>query len=146
MLFLSRPPRERMRESRRLGVHKAKADESTSSSALKASPLCGAFGCLRNAPASASQRAMEARDYQPLTDFLASCEPDEVHLSFADIEQILGYALPRAAHGSLWWSNTQRLAQGRAWLCAGWRVRQHVRGRAVTFTRQPGRDSSPTPQ
>jgi hypothetical protein len=77
-----------------------------------------------------------AGNYQRLADFLASCQSDEVQLSFADIERILGQPLPNAARTATWWANTQHLAQDRAWLRAGWRVRPHVRVRAVTFVRQ----------
>jgi hypothetical protein len=76
-------------------------------------------------------------DYRPLTDYLVSQREDELHLSFAEVEQILGRALPRAAYTTAWWGASYRTSQGRAWLAAGWVVKErHVRLRVVTFARR----------
>lgn len=44
--------------------------------------------------------------YDPLRDYLIKCGNDEVTLSFADIESILGRALPPSASNyDAWWAN-----------------------------------------
>jgi hypothetical protein len=41
--------------------------------------------------------------YDPLRDYLKSQNVDELLLTFAEIEDILGFALPRAAQRAEWW-------------------------------------------
>jgi hypothetical protein len=78
-----------------------------------------------------------AEDYHRLTDFLLACQANEVQLSFADIERILGWPLPQTARTAAWWGNTHSTRQGQAWLAAGWRANTRgIRARMVTFTRQ----------
>ena len=43
--------------------------------------------------------------YQPLADYLAAQTADEVRLSFAAIEAILGAALPTSAYQRMWWTS-----------------------------------------
>jgi hypothetical protein len=84
--------------------------------------------------------------YQPFANFLAASSADEITLTFQQIEQILGHALPTAASRQSsqhqWWANDETHSQARAWLSVGWQ-RQHldaVAGR-VTFVRAaPGQD------
>jgi hypothetical protein len=84
------------------------------------------------------------RDYQPLTDYLRSRSEDELQLSFAELERILGRALPHSAYTASWWFAPTRSVQGRAWLAAGWVVKErHVRMRLVTFARQPAEEPRP---
>ena len=85
--------------------------------------------------------------YQPLTDYLAALTADEATLTFAEIEAIIGTALPSSAWTSRFWANAadrlHRLPQKRAWRRAGWRVvRVHLEiGRpAVTFAREAPSD------
>lgn len=42
-------------------------------------------------------------DYDPLRDYLARQTRDELVLSFEDIEDMLGFALPRASQRASWW-------------------------------------------
>jgi hypothetical protein len=60
--------------------------------------------------------------YHPLTRYLAGLTADEVTLTFAEIEAIIGAPLPAAARVRSWWANTRAFGQGRAWLGASWRV------------------------
>jgi hypothetical protein len=68
---------------------------------------------------------MRRRKYDPLRDWLAKRAPIAT-LKFADIERIIGDALPAAAHEHRpWWGNqTSNLGsrQCYAWLDAGWEV------------------------
>ncbi len=60
--------------------------------------------------------------YEPLTQFLQNQPGREVRLSFAQIEQIVGFKLPAAAqHERAWWSNAPTDADNKAWLAAGFR-------------------------
>lgn len=62
--------------------------------------------------------------YHPLFTYLRERGQDEVTLTFAQIEKILGKPLPEGAlieRG--WWSNRRRSSpQARAWLDAGYKV------------------------
>src|SRR5690348_12274388 len=60
--------------------------------------------------------------YEPLRDHLAGYTAgDQLLLSFAEIEELVG-PLPRGARRlRQWWAN-ERTAQARAWRVAGWRV------------------------
>ena len=80
---------------------------------------------------------MKGLVYQPLTVYLSTCQADEVRLSFADLERILGQPLPPIAYTATWWANTYTKPPGRTWLTAGWRAdARGIRARIVTFTRQ----------
>jgi hypothetical protein len=41
--------------------------------------------------------------YEPLYDYLKKETRDEFILTFEEIEEILGFGLPRAAHRAEWW-------------------------------------------
>jgi hypothetical protein len=47
--------------------------------------------------------ADDARKFDPLRDYLKKQNQQELVLSFQEIEDILGFALPRAAHRAEWW-------------------------------------------
>jgi hypothetical protein len=74
--------------------------------------------------------------YRALTDHLTSLETDEVRLSFARIEQILGFTLPPSASAyQAWWSNNPR-SQSLSWLAAGFRtINLDLAGEMITFIR-----------
>lgn len=61
--------------------------------------------------------------YEPLTRFLQHQPGDEVRLSFAQIEQIVGFKLPVSAQREPdWWSNSPSDdAETHPWLAAGFR-------------------------
>ena len=81
------------------------------------------------------------RKYDPLTRYLAGLTADEVTLTFAEIEQLVGTPLPRTAWGPAFWSNSREgVFRVRPWVRVGWRVaRAQLRGAApaVTFERLP---------
>lgn len=77
--------------------------------------------------------------YAPLAKFLADSARTEGTgvLSFAQIEDITGEALPVSArkHRS-WWGNDSYHVQSAAWRAAGWRVfRVDLARQVVTFIR-----------
>lgn len=63
----------------------------------------------------------------PLRQYLKLLRPrrQELAMAFRQIEEILGDGLPRPARKyAEWWANDAAHAQARAWLDAGWQVRQ----------------------
>ncbi len=75
--------------------------------------------------------------YRPLFDHLQAAPADEVTLTFAGIEALLGTSLPASAQSRGWWSNRGRGSlQAAAWLDAGYRVHDvDVVQRQVVFRR-----------
>jgi hypothetical protein len=77
--------------------------------------------------------------YAPLVDYFAALRVDEVRLTLAEIEQILGAPLPDWAHRPPFWTNNSRgTFRMQPWVQAGWRMVRtelHARPPAVTFAR-----------
>ena len=70
--------------------------------------------------------------YKPLSDRLSAHGADEWRASFAEIEEVLGFPLPKSARqGAAWWSEDRR-----NWREQGWRADDidHAGG-YVTFKR-----------
>ena len=87
---------------------------------------------------AAMPRRVGPRKYDPLTRYLADLAADEVTLTFAEIEAIIGAPLPPSARTSNWWENTTEHVQAGAWVLAGWRMKRTHRRLdppAVTFER-----------
>lgn len=64
--------------------------------------------------------------YEPLARKLGQTNSDELDASFAEIEQIIGHALPPSARKYRpWWSNSAKggHSQALAWVGAGWETR-----------------------
>jgi hypothetical protein len=58
--------------------------------------------------------------YSPLADFLRAQQRDEVPVTFAEIERIIGSPLPRSHRYRAWWSNNAfNSVMTKAWLDAG---------------------------
>src|SRR4051794_20856416 len=79
--------------------------------------------------------------YEPLKRYLEGCNTEEVPLTFAQIERILGSELPPSKGYPAWWSNnSSNNVMTRAWLAAGYRSeRVDVTGEKLVFRRHPGR-------
>lgn len=61
--------------------------------------------------------------YDPLHAHLARCDSDEIELGFAEIQRIIGDALPASAKRPQWWANEANPTghvQCRAWRNAGY--------------------------
>lgn len=75
--------------------------------------------------------------YEPLQRHLTCLQVRVWRASFDDVEQVLGFALPKSAYRyPAWWSNdTTGHVQSNAWLDAGWKTENvDIEGRAVTFS------------
>ena len=63
------------------------------------------------------------RKYRPLGDYLIKQHEVTVSLTFQQIEQILGFALPPSAYNHrAWWANSLSHPQAGSWLNVGWKV------------------------
>jgi DNA-binding transcriptional regulator YiaG len=78
--------------------------------------------------------------YYPLYQRLSQSTQDEVTLSFAEIEILLGVSLPPSAHARRdWWSNRRSAPPAAAWREAGYKIVQvDLQTGQVTF-RKTGR-------
>jgi DNA-binding XRE family transcriptional regulator len=78
--------------------------------------------------------------YQPLMTYLQRSNDTEVTLTLAEIELLIGEALPASAHSKrAWWSNRSKGAlQAKAWMGAGYLVEElDLDTGQVTFRRPP---------
>jgi len=79
-------------------------------------------------------------DYDALRDYLTNQKQQELVLSFEQIEEITGRALPRAAHRASWWdsmrSPQEKMPQREACLAAGFVATRMPDGQSVRFTRR----------
>jgi len=90
--------------------------------------------------------------YEPLSQFLRKQRTGRIVLTFAEIERIIGFKLPRSAKEyRAWWSNNPfNSVMTRAWLDAGFESEQvDMEGRKLAFRKvrkMPSkRDHSPPP-
>lgn len=79
--------------------------------------------------------------YAPLHEYLVNRYADSVFLTFSQIEDLLGGALPDAARvRDEWWTNTDSVADrsacSDAWILAGRTARPNLLARTVAFERR----------
>lgn len=82
----------------------------------------------------------ESSKYWSLYEYLQTSGQDELRLTFAEIERLLGQPLPGSARSQrAWWSNRSRGGtQAKAWMEAGYEVTElDLSAEQVTF-RKPG--------
>ena len=86
-------------------VAKLKANQEVSSTLVEVAPESPATG----------------KKYRALTDYLTNTAKDQVQLSFAEIEQILGFKLPSSAREHrAFWANTTTHSIALSWLNCGY--------------------------
>ena len=78
-------------------------------------------------------------DYDALRDYLKKQTQPELVLSFEQVEDVIGAALPRAAQRASWWdslrSPQEKMPQREACLAAGYVATRMPDGRSVRFRR-----------
>lgn len=83
--------------------------------------------------------------YAPLKDFLAKQGKELVPMSFDEIEDVLGEALPPSKQYPAWWSNNpSNNVMTKEWIAAGYQTESvDVAGEKLVFRRvkKPGRSS-----
>lgn len=81
-------------------------------------------------------------DYDALRDYLMRQKQAEFVLTFEEIEEIIGAALPRAANRASWWDTLRspdiKMPQREACLAAGFKATRMPDGQTVRFTKQKG--------
>jgi hypothetical protein len=78
-----------------------------------------------------------ASKYDPLQRFLSADPVLPLTLSFAQVEQIVGFQLPDSARmHPAWWANEKSPTHSHAmsWLLAGVKAAPNMRERRVTFS------------
>jgi hypothetical protein len=84
-------------------------------------------------------RWFSVNDYEALRDYLGRQTLAELTLSFEEIEEIVGGALPRAAQRASWWdslrSPQEKMPQREACLAAGYAATRLPDGKGVRFSR-----------
>ncbi len=87
-------------------------------------------------------------DYDALRDYLMRHKQAEFVLSFEEIEEIIGAALPRAANRASWWDTSRspdiKMPQREACLVAGFKATRMPDGQTVRFTKQKSDRRRPT--
>lgn len=87
-------------------------------------------------------------DYDALRDYLLRQKQMEFVLSFEEIEEIIGAALPRAANRASWWDTSRspdiKMPQREACLAAGFKAMRMPDGQSVRFTKQKSDRRRPT--
>jgi hypothetical protein len=75
--------------------------------------------------------------YDPLHNYLKERRFDEVPMTFAEIERVIGSKLPESQRYPAWWSNNpSNNVMTKAWLSAGYRTeRVDIAGRRLVFKR-----------
>ena len=85
-------------------------------------------------------------NYDALRDYLKQQKLSEFVLSFVQIEEITGSALPRAAQRASWWdslrSPQEKMPQREACLAAGFIATRLPGGRSVRFRRTSKKPSA----
>jgi hypothetical protein len=76
-------------------------------------------------------------DYDALRDYLKKQTSHELVLSFEEIEELIGAALPRAAHRASWWETLRspevKMPQREACLAGGYIATRQADGKSVRF-------------
>jgi len=96
-----------------------------------------------------TQRSAGLGDYDPLREYLSRQTLSELVLSFEAIEEILGFALPRASQRASWWEKERNPENARPQRDAirdgGYEATRLADGKGVRFRRlsagryRPGR-------
>ncbi len=75
--------------------------------------------------------------YEPLRAYLREHGTETVPMSFAEIEAVLGFPLPKSQMYAAWWSNNPtNNVMTNEWLAAGYRTEQvDIEGRKLVFRR-----------
>jgi hypothetical protein len=76
--------------------------------------------------------------YDPLRDYLADRPGDEVRMTFAEVERLVGPLPDSARVHRAWWANDSKV-EALAWRAAGWRVNSvNQLAEHVVFARDAG--------
>ena len=88
---------------------------------------------------SADSWVATVSQYEPLRRFLCDRRDSEWRATFADVEEVLGFALCASArkHRAWWANSTSHPEASSGWLAAGWETRDvDMGGERLVFLRQ----------
>lgn len=94
---------------------------------------------IENFPTPKPQTAMQlynvSAKYRGLAEYLLSSNETRVTLSYSQIEEILGFALPDTARKfkQSYWANTETHSYASSWMAVGYKTRVNVDSDTVTF-------------
>lgn len=94
---------------------------------------------IENTPTPKPQTAMQldkvSAKYRGLAEYLLSSNETRVTLSYSQIEEILGFALPDTARKfkQSYWANTETHSYASSWMAVGYKTRVDVDSDTVTF-------------
>ena len=101
-------------------------------------------GTIERIPAATAPRAVQedhvsVGEYQLLYKYLRDRFANRIVLTFGEIEDLLGFALPTHAREQTWWLTSlpgeSRSVQSRAWTLAGRTATVNLLARSVVFER-----------
>lgn len=86
-------------------------------------------------PQTAMQLDKVSAKYRGLAEYLLSSNETRVTLSYSQIEEILGFALPDTARKfkQSYWANTETHSYASSWMAVGYKTRVDVDSDTVTF-------------
>lgn len=96
---------------------------------------------IENLPSPQKQTALQldkvSAKYRGLAEYLLASNEAKVTLSYAQIEAILGFALPDTARNfkQSYWANTETHSYASSWLAVGYKTRVDVKKDEVTFVK-----------
>ena len=75
--------------------------------------------------------------YEPLRAYLETRKTEAVPMTFAEIEKVVGFKLPKSQVYPAWWSNNPtNNVMTREWIAAGYKTEQvDIEGRKLVFRR-----------
>lgn len=88
-----------------------------------------------------SQKAIQldkvSAKYRGLAEYLLSSNETRVTLTYSQIEEILGFALPDTARKfkQSYWANTETHSYASSWMAVGYKTRVDVDNDTVTFVK-----------
>ena len=94
---------------------------------------------IENTPTPKPQTAMQldkvSAKYRGLAEYLLSSNETRVTLSYSQIEEILGFALPDTARKfkQSYWANTETHSYASSWMAVGYKTRVDIDSDTVTF-------------
>lgn len=94
---------------------------------------------IENTPTPKPQTAMQldkvSAKYRGLAEYLLSSNETRVTLSYSQIEEILGFALPDTARKfkQSYWANTETHSYASSWMAVGYKTRVDIDSETVTF-------------
>ena len=79
----------------------------------------------------------ENSKYKALSEFLYESWEKRIVLSYAELENILGFSLPASAHNlpQSYWANTEYHTYAKSWLKLGYKAKVDIENKQVCFER-----------